>query len=74
MECIAMQNSWKQVDYSYLNNNICIHYACDIIKYDVKRGLSSIEWLSLFSFFHFISFIFFFFYFILSHLVPSYLI
>ena len=68
MECIAMQNSWKQVDYSYLNNNICIHYACDIIKYDVKRGLPSIEWLSLFSFFHFISFIFSFF---LFHSIPS---
>ena len=43
MECIAMQNSWKQVDYYYLNDNICIHYTCDIIKYDVKRGLLSIE-------------------------------
>ena len=66
MECIAMQNSWKQVDYSCLDNNICIHYACDIIKYDVKRGLPSLEWLSLFFFFHFISSIFF-----LFHSIPS---
>ena len=68
MECIAMQNSWKQVDYSCLDNNICIHYACDIIKYDVKRGLPSLEWLSLFFFFDFISFIFSFF---LFHSIPS---
>ena len=74
MECIAMQNSWKQVDYYYLNDNICIHYACDIISMmlrEVFLAQSGCPFFFSFILYHPFSFSF---YFILSHLVSSYLI
>lgn len=73
MECIAMQNSWKQVDYHYLNDNICIHYACDIISMMFRCSQQKVVVPFFFLSFYIIHFLFLFisFYPISSHLISS---